>query len=86
MLSNIASALVCITLLPALHPKVTEEVLQELSDRLHGRTITAGDLDHLPLLEGVVMETLRLLPPQYWLIRISRALYVMNGYEYPRMM
>ncbi len=83
MYPNIASALVCITLLLALHPKVTEEVLQEINDRLQGRTITAEDLDHLPLLEGVVMETLRLLPPQYWLIRISRVPYVMNGYEYP---
>jgi cytochrome P450 len=83
MYPNIASALVCITLLLALHPKVTEEVLQEINDCLQGRTITADDLDHLPLLEGVVMETLRLLPPQYWLIRISRAPYVLNGYEYP---
>jgi cytochrome P450 len=83
MYPNIASALVCITLLLALHPKVTEEVLQEINDRLQGRTITAEDLDHLPLLEGVVMEALRLLPPQYWLVRISRTPYVMNGYEYP---
>jgi len=83
MYPNIASALVCITLLLALHPEVTEEVLQEVNDCLQGRTITAEDLDHLPLLEGVVMEALRLLPPQYWLVRISRAPYVINGYEYP---
>jgi len=83
MYPNIASALVCITLLLALHPEVTEVVLQEVNDCLQGRTITAEDLDHLPLLEGVVMEALRLLPPQYWLVRISRAPYVINGYEYP---
>ncbi len=83
MYPNIASALVCSILLLALHPTITEEVLQELNDRLQGRTITAEDLDHLPLLEGVVMETLRLLPPQYWLIRISRQPYVLDGYEYP---
>jgi len=83
MYPNIASALVGIILLLALHPKVTEEVLQEIHDRLHGRNITAEDLDHLPLLEGVVMEVLRLLPPQYWLVRISRAPYMLDGYEYP---
>ena len=83
MYPNVASALTCIVTLLALHPKVTEEVLQELHDRLHGRNPTAEDLDHLPLLEGVVMEALRLLPPAYWLIRISRAPYTLDGYEYP---
>lgn len=83
MYPNIASALVCITLLLALHPNITEEVLQEINDQLQGRTITAEDLDHLPLLEGVVMETLRMLPPQYWLVRISRTPHVLNGYEFP---
>jgi cytochrome P450 len=83
MYPNVASALTCIILLLALHPKVTEEVLQELHDRLHGRNPTAEDLDHLPLLEGVVLESLRLLPPAYWLIRISRAPYVLDGHEFP---
>jgi len=83
MYPNIASALVCIVLLLAQHPKTAEEVLQELRDRLQGRKITADDLDHLPMLEGVVMEALRLFPPQYWLIRISRTPYTLDGYEYP---
>jgi cytochrome P450 len=83
MYPNVASALTCIILLLALHPKVTVEVLQEIQDQLQGRTITADDLDHLPLLEGVVMEALRLLPPAYWLIRISRAPYVLDGHEFP---
>lgn len=83
MYPNVASALSCIITLLALHPKVTEEVLQEINDRLQGRNPGPEDLDHLPLLEGVVMEALRLLPPAYWLIRISRAPYTLGGHEFP---
>ncbi|NJC96930.1 MAG: hypothetical protein C3F07_16300 [Anaerolineales bacterium] len=83
MYPNIASALTCTILLLALHPQVTGEVLQEIHDRLDGRAIASDDLDHLPLLEGVIMEVLRLLPPQYWLVRISRAPYVLDGHEFP---
>ena len=83
MYPNIAAALTGIVLLLALHPKITKEVLQELHDQLNGRAITTDDLEHLPLLEGVVMETLRLLPPQSWLIRISREPYTFNKHEFP---
>jgi cytochrome P450 len=83
MYPNIAAALTGIVLLLALHPKITEEVLQELHDQLHGRAITTDDLEHLPLLEGVVMETLRLLPPQSWLIRVSREPYTFDKHEFP---
>jgi cytochrome P450 len=83
MYPNVASALVCAFLLLALHPKITEDVLQEIHDQLHGRTPTSEDLDHLVLLDAVIMETLRILPPAYWIARISRAPFVLGGNEFP---
>ncbi len=83
MYPNVASALVCAFLLLALHPKIAEDVLQEIHDQLHGRTPTADDLDCLVLLDAVIMETLRILPPAYWIARISRAPFALGGYEFP---
>jgi cytochrome P450 len=83
MYPNVASALVCAFLLLALHPRIMDEVLQEIHDQLQGRTPTAEDLDCLTLLDAVVMETLRILPPAYWIARISRAPFFLGGHEFP---
>jgi cytochrome P450 len=83
MYPNVASALVCAFILLALHPQIMEEVLQEIQDQLHGRNPTAEDLDCLKLLDAVIMETLRILPPAYWIARISRAPFVLGGHEFP---
>lgn len=83
MYPNVASALVCAFLLLALHPQIMEEVLQEIQDQLHGRNLTAEDLDCLKLLDAVIMETLRILPPAYWIARISRTSFVLGGHEFP---
>jgi cytochrome P450 len=80
---NLSSALVCCFFMLALHPEVTQELLEELQDQLHGRSPTSEDLPCLPLLEGVVMETMRILPPAYWLIRISRAPFTLGSYDFP---
>jgi cytochrome P450 len=58
-------------------------VLQEIHAQLHGRAPTAEDLDCLVLLDAVIMETLRILPPAYWIARISRAPFVLGGQEFP---
>jgi cytochrome P450 len=83
MYPNVASALVCAFLLLALHPEIMEDVLHEIHDQLHGRTPTAEDLDCLVLLDAVIMETLRILPPAYWIARISRAPFVLGEQEFP---
>src|SRR5262249_12497922 len=83
MYPNVASALVCAFILLALHPQIMEEVLQEIQDQLQDRNPTAEDLDCLKLLDAVIMETLRILPPAYWIARISRAPFVLGGYEFP---
>jgi cytochrome P450 len=82
MYPNAATALVCSFLLLALFPSSAEEVVQELCSRLHGRPPTDEDLDHLPLLEGVILESMRLLPPVYWIPRIARAPFALGGWEF----
>ena len=81
---NLSSALVCCFFILALHPNVLEQVLQELNDQLHGKPPVAENLGRLRLLDGVVMETMRILPPAYWLIRISRAPFTLGGYDFPK--
>ena len=73
MYPNAATALVCSFLLLALFPETAGQVLQELRERVRGRPPADEDLDHLPLLEGVILESMRLLPPVYWIPRIARA-------------
>ena len=81
---NLSSALVSCFFMLALHPKILQELLQELNGQLHGKPPSAEDLDRLPFLEGVVMETMRILPPAYWLIRISREHFNLGGYDFPK--
>jgi cytochrome P450 len=78
MYPNAATALVCSFLLLALFPKTAEEVLQELWEQLQGRPLENGDLEQLPLLEGVILESMRLFPPVYWIPRIARAPFVLG--------
>jgi len=82
MYPNAATALVCSFLLLALFPDVAGEVLQELQDRLHGAPPSNDDLDNLPLLEGVILEGMRLLPPVYWIPRIARAPFALGRQEF----
>jgi cytochrome P450 len=78
MYPNAATALVCSFLLLALFPDVAGEILQELQDQLYGAPPSNGDLDRLPLLEGVILESMRLLPPVYWIPRIARAPFTLG--------
>ena len=82
MYPNAATALVCSFLLLALFPDVAGEVLQELQDRLHGAPPSNDDLDNMPLLEGVILEGMRLLPPVYWIPRIARAPFALGRQEF----
>lgn len=82
MYPNAATALVCSFLLLALFPDNAAEILQELQEQLHGRPPADGDIDHLPLLEGVILESMRLLPPVYWIPRIARAPFTLGDQEF----
>ena len=68
---NIATTLSWTLFLLAQHPKVMTALHSELISVLRGRTPSADQLDHLPLLDGVLNESLRLLPPVIYLLRIA---------------
>ncbi len=58
-----ASALTWTLFLLAQHPDVQADVLDELDDELCGDPPTVEQLGRLPLLERVIKESMRLLPP-----------------------
>jgi cytochrome P450 len=60
-----------------LHPEIAADLLDELSAAPDADTITESELDALPLLDGVVKESLRLIPPAPIVpLRIERAIEV----------
>lgn len=66
------------------HPRVCADLLDELEGTLHGTAPTVEQLSRLPLLEGVVKESLRLLSPAPIGIRITAAPCELAGYALPR--
>jgi cytochrome P450 len=70
------------------HPAILADLVDELEQVLHGQAPTVEQLrpdgGHLPLLEGVIKESLRLLPPAALGIRIASAPCELGGYALPR--
>jgi len=66
------------------HPSICADLLDELEGTLHGAAPTVEQLGQLRLLEGVVKESLRLLPPAPIGIRIAAADCELGGYALPR--
>ncbi|WP_276308580.1 cytochrome P450 [Thermoflavimicrobium daqui] len=58
-----ANALTWTIFLLAQHPHILANLLDELDYILHGNAPTIEQLRQLPLLDGVIKESLRLLPP-----------------------
>lgn len=61
------------------HPAVATQVRQELADVLGGAVPDYTQLPHLPYLEAVIHESMRLLPPVVWGIRYSATDFEMGG-------
>jgi cytochrome P450 len=78
-----ASALTWTLFLLAQHPHIMNDVLDECEGKLHGGAPTIEQLDELPLLESVIKEGMRLLPPVLWWGRISTAPFNIGPYELP---
>ena len=55
------------------HPEVNAGVVDELTSVLHGGAPTVQDLSKLPLLDRVVKESMRLMPPQLFTRRFNTA-------------
>jgi len=66
------------------HPQVAADLLDELDGTLHGNAPTIEQINKLPLLEGVVKESLRLLPPASLGIRNTSTECELGGYELPK--
>lgn len=65
------------------HPEVFAALVEELEGELKGSAPTIEQLERLPLLDRVVKESLRLLPPVPMSIRTSSAPFEMGGYSFP---
>ncbi|HEX6290951.1 MAG TPA: cytochrome P450 [Herpetosiphonaceae bacterium] len=66
------------------HPRVLADVVDELEREIGDRAPTVEDLGRLSLLEGVIKESLRLLPPAPIGIRVASAPSELGGYAVPK--
>jgi cytochrome P450 len=65
------------------HPAVLADLHDELSATLHGDAPSLEQLGRLPLLDRVVKESLRLMPPASVLVRQSTAPFELGGFALP---
>jgi cytochrome P450 len=79
-----ASALAWTIFLLTQHPDVYAHLSDELAATLRGAAPTFEQLDGLPLLEGVIKESLRLIPPVVWGVRYSVEPFDLGGYHFEK--
>ena len=79
-----ASALTWTLFLLIQHPKVLLEVLEETGNGRDETTLTMDHFYRLPLLEAVIKESMRLLPPVLWWSRAVTAPVTLGAYDLPR--
>jgi cytochrome P450 len=65
------------------HPEMEDRVRTEIADVVGDRRITVNDLDQMPLVERVILETMRLYPPVYLTIREADVAHTVSGVEIP---
>jgi cytochrome P450 len=65
------------------HPEVQARVCDEVRGVLHGSDPTVEQLARMPLLEAVIKESMRVLPPVPWNGRVTSRETVLGGYEVP---
>jgi cytochrome P450 len=65
-------------------PRILTALVDEISGRLHGSAPSMDDLNHLPLLDRVVKETLRILPPVPYQHRIATVPFQLGSYAMPK--
>jgi len=80
-----ASSLTWTWFLLAQHPRVMNDLLDELDSELCGAPPTFEQvLQGLPWLEAVIKESLRLIPPVVWGTRYSREPFELGGYYHEK--
>jgi cytochrome P450 len=78
-----ANALTWTLLLLEQHPEVLADVVDELQSVLQGQPATVESLPKLPLLDRVIKESLRILPPVPFSMRRGMAPFELGGVEFP---
>lgn len=78
-----ANALSWTFYLLAEHPRVRQNLLEEIWDTIGDRPITTLDLDNMPYLEMVVKESMRLYPPAWALMRRATNDFELEDYHFP---
>ena len=78
-----ANTLTWTLFLLAQHPQILADLLDELEGQLQGEAPTIEQLNSLPLLDRVIKESMRLLPPVQWAERINMAPVKLGSYELP---
>ncbi len=63
------------------HPEELKKVLNELDEVLGGENPTPEQLDKLPLLEGALKETMRLIPAGVWTARYAMKPFELGSYQ-----
>jgi cytochrome P450 len=75
-----ASSLTWTLFLLTQHPDIYSHLVDELAGRLRGAAPTLEQLNQLPLLESVIKESMRLIPPVAWGVRYSVDDFELGGY------
>ena len=80
-----ASSLTWCWFLLAQHPRLLNDLLDELDSTLHGAPPTFEQiLRGLPLLDAVIKESMRLIPPVVWGSRYSIEPFELGGYQHDK--
>lgn len=66
------------------HPALAERLRTEVTQVLGNRLPTLADLPHLPLLEHIILESLRLRPPAWLTGRQSNTQVLLDDYPLPQ--
>jgi len=78
------SALTWALFLLTQHPNIYSHLTDELTGTLKGAAPTLEQLNQLPLLEGVIKESMRLIPPVLWGVRYSMDDFEIGGYQHQK--
>jgi cytochrome P450 len=79
-----ASALTWTLFLLTQHPGIYADLTDELTGTLRGEPPTLQQLNGLPLLEGVIKESMRLIPPVLWGVRYGMDDFELGGYQHQK--
>lgn len=79
-----ANALTWILFFLSQHHKVAADLQDELESVLKGEAPSVEKLESLPLLERVIKEGIRILPPVPWNARITSQITKLNDYTIPK--